>query len=111
MVDGPDAHDRPHGTRIALAPFDEYFLGYGDRTAFCSPDDAARVVPGKNGLFLPILIADGEVVGTWRRSPERRGVTPIELTAFRDDDRVDEFRRALDRWAAFWSTGAAPRMA
>ena len=99
----PTERTEPFG-RLALAPFDEYFLGYGDRTAFCSPDDAARVVPGKNGLFLPILVADGEVVGTWRRSPERRGVTPIELTTFRDDDRVDEFRPALDRWAAFWST-------
>ncbi|MGI9825154.1 winged helix DNA-binding domain-containing protein [Agromyces sp. Marseille-Q5079] len=94
----------PPDGRLALAPFDEYFLGYGDRTAFCSVDDAARVVPGKNGLFLPILVADGEVVGTWRRSPERRGVTDVEVTAFRGGDPAEQFRPALERWAAFWST-------
>ncbi|MGW9630139.1 winged helix DNA-binding domain-containing protein [Agromyces sp. NPDC055520] len=90
--------------RHALAPFDEYFLGYGDRTAFCSEADALRVVPGKNGLFLPILVADGEVVGTWRRAPERRGTTSIEVTRFRDRPAVSRFRPAFRRWAAFWST-------
>ncbi len=94
---------RPSG-RLALAPFDEYFLGYGDRTAFCSTADAERVVPGKNGLFLSILVDGGEVVGTWRRSPERRGVTQVELVPFRDGLGVEGFRPALERWAAFRST-------
>ncbi|MRG58456.1 winged helix DNA-binding domain-containing protein [Agromyces sp. CFH 90414] len=91
--------------RFVLAPFDEYFLGYGDRSAFCSPDDALRVVPGKNGLFLPILVADGEVVGTWRRSPARRGATGVEVAPFRTGLEVEEFRPAFERWAEFWQTG------
>ncbi|MET4158085.1 winged helix DNA-binding domain-containing protein [Agromyces sp. PvR057] len=95
-ADGPSRH--------VLAPFDEYFLGYPDRTAFCAPDDVQRVVPGKNGLFLPILVADGEVVGTWRRSPERRGTTTIEVSPFGDDVDLAEFLPAFARWAAFWST-------
>jgi len=92
-------------SRHVLAPFDEYFLGYPDRTAFCSADDVLRVVPGKNGLFLPILLADGEVVGTWRRSPERRGATSIEVSPFGDGFEVAEFMPAFGRWADFWSTG------
>ncbi|MCP2371976.1 hypothetical protein BJ978_002652 [Agromyces terreus] len=99
------AAPRLPSNRQALAPFDEYFLGYGDRTAFCSPADAGRVAPGKNGLFLPILVADGEVVGTWRRSPVRRGSTSVEITAFNAGLAVDEFREPLARWAAFTSTG------
>ncbi|MFF2496062.1 winged helix DNA-binding domain-containing protein [Agromyces sp. NPDC058064] len=90
--------------RHVLAPFDEYFLGYGDRTVFCSTADAVRVVPGKNGLFLPILVADGEVVGTWRRAPERRGSTAIELAPFADEVDPAEFAPAFERWAGFWST-------
>ncbi|MEF3403766.1 winged helix DNA-binding domain-containing protein [Agromyces sp. CCNWLW203] len=93
----------PSGRHV-LAPFDEYFLGYGDRSAFCSDTDALRVVPGKNGLFLPILVAAGEVVGTWRRAPERRGTTSIEVTRFRGRPAVSGFRPAFERWAAFWST-------
>ncbi|WP_168197154.1 winged helix DNA-binding domain-containing protein [Agromyces laixinhei] len=107
-VDAPSASAEtasaaPSGRHV-LASFDEYFLGYGDRTAFCSDADALRVVPGKNGLFLPILVADGEVVGTWRRAPERRGTTSIDVTRFRGRPAVSRFRPAFDRWAAFWST-------
>ncbi|MFF2390201.1 winged helix DNA-binding domain-containing protein [Agromyces sp. NPDC058104] len=90
--------------RHVLAPFDEYFLGYGDRTVYCSAADAVRVVPGKNGLFLPILVADGEVVGKWRRAPERRGSTAIELAPFSGSVDADEFAPAFERWAGFWST-------
>lgn len=102
-ADTPPSTVRPEGHRV-LAAFDEYFLGYGDRTAFCSPDDALRIVPGKNGLFLPILVRDGEVVGTWRRSPERRNGTTVTLTPFRDGIAPEAFRPGFERWAAFWST-------
>ncbi|MFF2369356.1 winged helix DNA-binding domain-containing protein [Agromyces sp. NPDC058110] len=91
--------------RHVLAPFDEYYLGYGDRSAYCSPDDSLRVVPGKNGLFLPILVSDGEVVGTWRRSPERRGTTAIEVSPFAIGLDPEEFRPSFEAWAGFWSTG------
>ncbi|KQM83434.1 winged helix DNA-binding domain-containing protein [Agromyces sp. Leaf222] len=91
-------------SRHVLAPFDEYFLGYPDRTAFCSAEDGLRVVPGKNGLFLPILVADGEVVGTWRRSPERRGATAVEVSPFGAGFELAEFMPAFGRWADFWST-------
>jgi len=101
-VDAPTPTAAPDGDHV-LAPFDEYFLGYGDRTAYCSPDDALRVVPGKNGLFLPILVRDGEVVGTWRRSPERRAGTTVTLDPFRAGTDLEGFARALERWAEFWS--------
>lgn len=105
-ADAPSTGRSASGHHV-LAPFDEYFLGYGDRSAFCSPDDALRVVPGKNGLFLPILVRDGEVVGTWRRSPERRAGTTVTLAPFLAGCELDGFRPALDRWAAFWSARLA----
>lgn len=101
-ADAPAAPTAPTGRHV-LAPFDEYFLGYGDRSAFCSAADALRVVPGKNGLFLPLLVADGEVVGTWKRRPPRRGAVGVEVTAFEAMPPLDEFRAAFERWAAFWS--------
>jgi hypothetical protein len=59
---------RPH--MLALAAFDEYLLGYQDRSAMLEPRYAERVVPGKNGLFRPIVVADGRVVGTWRKGTD-----------------------------------------
>ncbi|SFR77452.1 Winged helix DNA-binding domain-containing protein [Agromyces sp. CF514] len=103
-ADAADPVVRAASSRHVLAPFDEYFLGYGDRTAFCSPDDALRVVPGKNGLFLPILVSAGEVVGTWRRSPERRGATSVAVASFTGAVDLDAFRPAFEAWARFWST-------
>lgn len=55
-------------TRTLLLPgFDEYLLGYGDRSAVLEPEHADRIVPGGNGLFRPTIVVDGRVVGTWRQ--------------------------------------------
>jgi hypothetical protein len=59
----------PPETRVLLLPgFDEYLLGYGDRSAVLAPEHADRIVPGGNGLFRPTIVVDGRVVGTWRRT-------------------------------------------
>ena len=50
-----------------LPSFDEFLLAYRDRTVVLDPAHANRVVPGSNGLFTPIVVAGGRVVGTWRR--------------------------------------------
>jgi hypothetical protein len=51
-----------------LPGFDELLLGYGDRSASLAPDDVPRVLPARNGLFLPTIVVDGRVVGVWRRT-------------------------------------------
>lgn len=55
------------GSVLALPGFDEYVLGYQDRSAVLDPAHAGRIVPGGNGVFMPTIVADGRVVGTWRR--------------------------------------------
>ena len=50
-----------------LPAFDEYLLGYQDRSLVLDQDRAAAVVPGGNGVFAPFLISRGRIVGTWRR--------------------------------------------
>ena len=63
-----DAFPSPVPRVILLPGFDEYVLGYGDRSAVLAPDDADRIVPGGNGLFRPTIVVDGRVVGTWSRT-------------------------------------------
>jgi hypothetical protein len=52
-------------TAFLLPGFDEYMLGYTDRSAALPAQHASRIVPGGNGVFRPTLVVDGQVVGTW----------------------------------------------
>jgi Protein of unknown function (DUF1006). len=68
--------------RAHLLPgFDEFLLGYKDRSAALAPRYAERVVPGSNGVFLPTLVLDGKVRGTWRRS-QRGGSMHVSCFPF-----------------------------
>ena len=59
----------PAKPAVHLLPgFDEYLLGYSDRSAPLAGEDGAIIVPGGNGVFLPTIVVNGEVVGSWRRA-------------------------------------------
>ena len=64
-----------------LPGFDEYLLGYKDRSAVLPVEDAPRVVPGKNGVFLPTIVVGGRVVGTWKRKLKKDSID-ITLSPF-----------------------------
>lgn len=49
-----------------LAGFDEFMLGYKDRSAALAPEYANRICPGNNGVFFPTLVINGQVCGTWK---------------------------------------------
>jgi hypothetical protein len=59
------AADDP-GAELLLPGFDEFVLGYGERTEILDPAHADRIVPGGNGMFRPTVVRGGRVVGTWR---------------------------------------------
>jgi hypothetical protein len=67
-----------------LPGFDEYVLGYADRTAAVPAEHAQLIVPGNNGMFKPTVVVDGRVVGTWKRagSGARRRLVAEPFTAF-----------------------------
>ncbi|WP_144018499.1 winged helix DNA-binding domain-containing protein [Demequina sp. NBRC 110051] len=58
----------PAGGWVIPPGFDEYMLGYGDRSAFLDDGHLDAVVPGSNGVFRATLVRAGRVVGTWKRS-------------------------------------------
>ncbi|WP_062210064.1 winged helix DNA-binding domain-containing protein [Demequina oxidasica] len=71
MLATPEALDAPcYTAKGFLTPpgFDEYMLGYGDRSAMLDPEGAQEVVPGNNGVFRATLVRGGRVVGTWKRT-------------------------------------------
>jgi len=92
-----DARRRKARDVFLLPGFDEYLLGYQARGAVLPPEFAARVVPGSNGVFLPTVISDGEVVGTWKRvgTGTKRALATTPFTAF--DEEVSEAVRRVYR--------------
>jgi hypothetical protein len=68
-----------------LPGFDEFVLGYGDRSAVLDPAFATRIVPGGNGMFLSTVVVDGRIVGTWRYDGRGARRTAVG-TAFRAED-------------------------
>jgi hypothetical protein len=58
----------PRATEVAAAllpAFDEYLLGWRDRTLVLGEAHAKKVQPG-GGIVRPTVVADGRIVGTWR---------------------------------------------
>lgn len=62
---------------LMLPGFDEFLLGYSDRSAPLAARHAPLTVPGGNGVFKPTVVVGGKVVGLWSRraSPRRVVVT------------------------------------
>ncbi len=82
MASGAPDHTAFEKSSIHLLPsFDEYLLGYKDRSAVLAIEDAPKVVPGKNGVFLPTIVVGGRVVGTWKRKLKRHSID-ITLSPF-----------------------------
>ena len=65
-----------------LPGFDEYLLGYRDRTASLDPAVAQKIQPGSNGIFSSTIVIDGKVVGTWKRELTKKAVK-ISTSPFR----------------------------
>jgi hypothetical protein len=89
--------------RAHLLPgFDEFMLGYRDRSAALASRHAERVVPGGNGVFLSTLVLDGQVCGTWRRTTRPKSVE-IEALPFGRLKATDkkEFAGSVERFANF----------
>lgn len=68
-------------TVYLLPGFDEHMLGYKDRSSVLRAEYAASVVPGNNGVFMPTIIINGQIVGIWKRTIKSKGIH-IEFKLF-----------------------------
>ncbi|MGV3615729.1 MAG: winged helix DNA-binding domain-containing protein [Fimbriimonas sp.] len=108
---GPIYEPERDAARVhALPGFDEFYLGYQDRSAVIDGADEPKIVPGGNGVFNSMIVSDGRIVGTWRRTIKSRTVE-IEASPFSPLDPRDRdgFREAADRFAAFLQLEAVYR--
>ncbi len=78
-VDAPPPPTR--GGLHLLPQWDELLLGYKSRDVSLPARHLDRVVPGRNMQFQPTVVADGEVIGTWRRR-QTAAATLIDVDLF-----------------------------
>ncbi len=97
----PAAPTRPLDAFL-LPPFDEFLVAYRDRSAALDAHGHALVVPGGNGIFNPIIVIDGRVVGTWKRTIKTDSVvmTFSPFTSF-SDEQIRAITAAAERYGRF----------
>ncbi|WP_189331872.1 winged helix DNA-binding domain-containing protein [Actinoplanes ianthinogenes] len=61
----------------ALPGFDEYMLGYKDRSMMATPEMLTSIVPGGNGVFQSTLVRDGRVMAVWKRTLGKKAVSVL----------------------------------
>jgi hypothetical protein len=87
---------------LALPGFDEYLLGFKDRSLMLAAEHKQAIIPGGNGVFQSTIVRGGRVIGTWKRSVAR-GNTVVDvrpLIPLRKADRV-RVEEALEPYARF----------
>lgn len=82
-----------------LPPFDEYTVAYKDRSAVVDPAFAKRINTG-GGMLNAIVVVDGLVAGTWKRTL-RGGEVEVTPSLFREPSDARAITRAAKRYARF----------
>jgi hypothetical protein len=67
------ANDNPSLLHL-LPAYDEFLISYKDRTASLSQVQNKLAI-STNGIFYPVIVFDGEVIGTWKRASKKDKIT------------------------------------
>lgn len=92
----------PSTPSVFLLPaFDEYLLGYTDRSAVLDSSLAVKEY-ARNGIFRPSIVIDGCVKGTWSRKLLKTHAT-VQIQLFKVPDSVQSksIRKAAEKYSAF----------
>jgi hypothetical protein len=87
---------------LALPGFDEYLLGFKDRSLMLAPEHKQAIIPGGNGVFQSTIVRAGRVIGTWKRTTTKTrtvvAVKPLVTIRAADRKRVE---RTFEPYAHF----------
>ncbi len=89
--------------RAFLLPgFDEYLLGYKDRSAMLLPGHEQKIVLFANGMFRSAVVIDGVAIGVWNQIKQAKK-TIIQLQPFIDltNDDIDALQQPLAQYQHF----------
>lgn len=87
---------------VAAPGFDEFVLGYKDRTLQVPEGAFDRIVPGGNGMFRATVVAGGMAVATWKRTMlAAKVVEEVEAFSKITAPQRKQMRTAFERYATF----------
>ena len=100
-VSTPPLKELPR-TAYLLPNFDEYMVGYSDRSALIDPLHAKKLVDWGVYLLNPSIVINGKIVGTWKRTITKKTVViePRLLTQLNKTD-TRALVAAAGRYAGF----------
>ena len=68
-----------------LPPYDEYLIGYKSRQIVLHPDHSHKA-HNNRGIFWPVILLDGEVVGNWSAAAGKVSTIPFRPDTHLDSD-------------------------
>ena len=83
------------GSVLLLPPFDEYLIGYKSRDVVLHPSRAHHA-HNQSGIFYPIVVLDGEVVGNWSPSAPDGAIKLFQDVSLPED----QVRKQLETYRA-----------
>jgi len=85
---------RVSSTSVHLLPnYDEFFIGYRDRSAIGQRLKDIRLVTGGNALIAHVVAVGGQLVGGWKRAL-KKGATTIDLSLLTPLESAEQKRLA-----------------
>jgi hypothetical protein len=99
----PDLPKPSRAATLHLLPnYDELFIGYKDRSAIGERLGSHALVMGRDFFVAHVVIVDGQLVGGWRRVPDRKGVrVRVDLVGKLTGAERKRLEGAIERFAAF----------
>jgi hypothetical protein len=84
---------------LFLPAFDEILISYKDRTAAISLENQGKAFT-KNGIFKPIIMQGGKVVGIWKRNIQKEKVL-MEMEFFEDFEKNANLEAAAEKYGNY----------
>ena len=75
-----------HERVFMLPAYDEFIICYADRRAVVPYEEHTRLI-SDNGIFRPIIVVDGQVIGIWKRTIKKDQVL-VEINLFKAPDKT-----------------------
>ncbi|GHT24488.1 hypothetical protein AGMMS4957_17590 [Bacteroidia bacterium] len=90
----------PKKSVLLLPAFDEYIIAYTDRTAVLPAQNLSKAI-SSNGVFRPVIVADGQVIGLWKKSPSKKQAVLLNYFEGGSDCESREVEDAVGRFQKF----------